>query len=156
MVKLAHGRAGVAAPRWQRGFTMLEVLISVLVISLGLLGFAGLQAVSIKANNTAHQRSMATILAYDIVDRMRANRPAAIAGSYNFALGAGGAGGGGVVGTDIGELINEVSDALPGGQAGVAVTADGSATIQIQWTGQDDKDGNGQPDLVLFTTQTKI
>ena len=69
------------------GFTLIEVMIAVLVLSLGLLGLAGLQATSLKANASAATRGQATLLAYDIVDRMRANRDAALAGTYNNTAG---------------------------------------------------------------------
>jgi len=60
-------------PAAQGGFTMIEVLIAVLVLSIGLLGLAGLQAASLRNNHSAYLRSQATILAYGIADRMRAN-----------------------------------------------------------------------------------
>jgi len=56
------------------GFTLIEVLISTLVLAVGLLGLAGLQAASIKNNLSAYNRSQATQLAYDMADRMRANK----------------------------------------------------------------------------------
>ncbi len=56
------------------GFTLIEVLIATLVLAVGLLGLAGLQAVSIKNNLSAYNRSQATQLAYDMADRMRANK----------------------------------------------------------------------------------
>jgi len=71
----------------QQGFTLIEVLIAVLVLSLGLLGLAGLQASSLRYNNSAAARGQATFLAYDIIDRMRANKTAAIAGSYDTSYG---------------------------------------------------------------------
>lgn len=55
------------------GFTLIEVLISMLVLAVGLLGLAGLQATGIKNNLSAYHRSQASILAYDLADRMRAN-----------------------------------------------------------------------------------
>jgi type IV pilus assembly protein PilV len=70
-----------------QGFTLMEVMIAVLVLSLGLLGLAGLQATSLKANTSAAARGQATLLAYDIIDRMRANRDAALAGTYNNTVG---------------------------------------------------------------------
>lgn len=56
-----------------KGFTLIEVLIAMLVLSVGLLGLAGMQATSIKNNQSAYFRSQATQLAYDLADRMRAN-----------------------------------------------------------------------------------
>lgn len=56
------------------GFTLIEVLIAALVLALGLLGLAGLQATSIRNNLSAYNRSQATQLAYDMADRMRANK----------------------------------------------------------------------------------
>ena len=55
------------------GFTLIEVLIAMVVLAVGLLGLAGLQATSLKNNQSAYNRSQATQLAYDIADRMRAN-----------------------------------------------------------------------------------
>ena len=66
--------------------TLLEVLIALLVLSVGLLGMAGLQATSIRSNQSAYLRSQASILANDAIDRMRVNRVAADTGSYALAL----------------------------------------------------------------------
>lgn len=62
-----------------RGFTLIEVLVAVFVLSIGLLGLAGLQATSLRNNHGGYLRSQANILAYDLIDRMRANRDVAIA-----------------------------------------------------------------------------
>lgn len=55
------------------GFTLIEVLITMVVLAVGLLGLAGLQITSLKNNQSAYHRSQANQLAYDIIDRMRAN-----------------------------------------------------------------------------------
>jgi type IV pilus assembly protein PilV len=73
-----------ASPPLQHGFSMLEVLIAVFVISLGLLGLAGLQSVSLKNNASASQRTIATQLAYDMSDRMRANMVSVLTGDYHY------------------------------------------------------------------------
>lgn len=65
-----------------RGFTLLEVLVAVVVLSIGLLGLAMMQVESLKYNTDAYLRTQATILAYEIIDRMRANSAAARAGDY--------------------------------------------------------------------------
>ena len=72
----------------QKGFTMLEVLVAIIIFSFGLLGLAGLQLVSLANNLSANSRSTATALAYDMADRMRANRQGAVAGNYNNIAGA--------------------------------------------------------------------
>ncbi len=64
-----------ARRRRESGFSLIEVLIALLVLSIGLLGLAALQAQGLRFNHDALVRTHATNLAYDIVDRMRANRP---------------------------------------------------------------------------------
>lgn len=70
----------------QRGATLIEVLVAMLVLSIGLLGLAGMQMTALKSNQSAYYRSQATVLAYDIIDRMRANRADALNGVYDIAL----------------------------------------------------------------------
>ena len=53
------------------GFSLMEVLVAMLVLAIGLLGLASLQAQSLKFNHEAYIRSQATILAYEIMDKMR-------------------------------------------------------------------------------------
>jgi len=67
----------------QFGLTLIEVLVAIVIISFGLLGVAGLQLTGLKNNQSAFNRSTANILAYDMLDRMRANKAALIAGNYN-------------------------------------------------------------------------
>ncbi len=59
--------------RLQRGFTLIEVLISILVLSVGVLGVTGLQLIALDANRDALLRSEANQLANDIVDRIEVN-----------------------------------------------------------------------------------
>jgi len=63
---------------------MLEILIALLVLSLGLLGLAALQTLGVKFNQESYERTQATLLAYDMIDRIRANPTARTAGSNNF------------------------------------------------------------------------
>ena len=62
----------------QGGFTLFEVLIALLIFSVGLLGLAHLQGFSMSSSYNSHLRTQATALASSIVDRMRANRDQAI------------------------------------------------------------------------------
>ena len=72
----------------QRGFTLIEVLVSGLILAIGLVGVAGLQAFSLKNNQSAFMRSQATALAYDLADRMRSNVAGANGGFYDPASAA--------------------------------------------------------------------
>jgi type IV pilus assembly protein PilV len=71
------------ARRRQSGFSLLEVLIALLVLSIGLLGLAALQTMGLKFNTQSYQRTQAVLQAYDIIDRMRANPIGMAAGLYN-------------------------------------------------------------------------
>lgn len=69
--------------RTSRGMSLLEVLVAIVILSLGLMGLAGLQAASLRNNQTAYYRSIATQQAYDMADRMRANLAGVRAGNYS-------------------------------------------------------------------------
>lgn len=64
----------VSMRRRVSGVTLIEVLVAVLVLSLGLLGYAALLAFSLKANQSANFRTQATVMAYEVLDMIRANR----------------------------------------------------------------------------------
>jgi type IV pilus assembly protein PilV len=69
--------------RAQTGSGLIESLISILVVSIGFLGFAGLQINGLAAANDSMFRSKAVYLSYQMADRVRANLPAANTGAYN-------------------------------------------------------------------------
>jgi len=102
-----------------RGFSLIEALVSLVVLSIGLLGVAGLQLTSLRSNQGAALRSQATFLAYDIIDRMRANSGAALAGAYNIPFGATGAGGT-PAGNDLIAWKQNLTRTLPVGASGTA------------------------------------
>jgi len=70
----------------QRGFSLLEVLVTVVILSIGMLGVAAVLVTVHKANASSYLRQQAVQQAYDILDRMRANRSVALQGSYDVAL----------------------------------------------------------------------
>jgi len=82
-VNTPHDAPRTGARKRAGGFTMLEVLITLVVISFGLLGLAGLQLFALKNNQSASLRVAATVLAVDMVDRMKANFQGVINGEYN-------------------------------------------------------------------------
>jgi type IV pilus assembly protein PilV len=68
-----------------RGFTLVEVLVSLVILSIGLLGIAKLMLFSSHSNDSAYLRSQATDLAYQMLDNMRANSVQAAATAYDTA-----------------------------------------------------------------------
>lgn len=62
------------------GFSMIELLVAVLVMGIGVLGITGLQMVSLQNNRAALYRAEAVQLAYDMLDRIRANPAGAVPG----------------------------------------------------------------------------
>lgn len=64
----------IGAPRRQRGVSLIEALVTLFVLSIGLLGVAGLQSTGLQAGTTATQRSLAVFHSQEIIERMRANR----------------------------------------------------------------------------------
>lgn len=69
----------------QRGISLLETLIAVLVLAIGLLGVAGLQTTNLKNSQSAHQRTMAVMLAGSMAERIRANTALAATGAFALA-----------------------------------------------------------------------
>jgi len=67
----------------QTGVGLIEVLVAVLVLSIGFIGIAALQARSLSTNNSAMTRSLATVATYSILDAMRADLANAVGGAYN-------------------------------------------------------------------------
>lgn len=79
--------ASAAGPARRNGFTLVEVLIALVVMSIGLLGIGKLVMLSARANDGAYLRTQATALAYSMLDAMRANRQEALVGGYLNAMG---------------------------------------------------------------------
>lgn len=88
MKALSHdtGKRCQGAPS-QRGFGLMEVLVALVVFSIGLLGLLQLQVKSLAANNAAMSRSMATMFSYSIIDAMRIDKTNV--GSYEGTVKAG-------------------------------------------------------------------
>lgn len=136
-----------------RGLTLVEILIALLILSIGLLGLAGLQTLSLKFNTSAYYRTQATALAYDFADRMRANRQAALSDLYLVAFQdpppACGAAvvAGTVAEEDIAAWRNALACRIP--QSTGAVVRNGNEfTITVQWADSED-----EPDMqFVFTT----
>lgn len=168
----------------QAGFALIEVLITFLVLAFGMLGIAGMLLTANKANNSSYAKQQAVQSAYDIVDRIRANRLAGIAGSYNVSnlTSGGSATAPAAPSTDCGAstctaaqlvtydvwfwLAKDLAQ-LPNGSGAVVTAPSGTntlLTITVQWDdspaqsklGGANQSASGQPNLAQFSMQTLL
>lgn len=72
-----------------QGFALIEVLVTIIIMALGLLGMANLQANGVRQNGASLLRTLAAQQAYDMADRIRANPAGVTAGEYNSISGTG-------------------------------------------------------------------
>lgn len=135
------------------GFGLIEVLIALVLLSVGLLGLAGLQTASLRNNDSALVRSRAVAMAYDILDRIRANRTAAAADAYDTKTGEAAASidDSTVAGSDL-KTWKEQVEKLPGGEGSVNLTS-GTFTVAVQWNESWDKSSTGGTQTVTLSTQ---
>lgn len=70
----------------QRGLGLIEVLISVLVLAIGLLGLATLQQVSMRNNQSAMERSIGVVQSYSVIEAIRADPDSAKSGRFNVTI----------------------------------------------------------------------
>jgi type IV pilus assembly protein PilV len=151
-MNIRHASNGRAANRGAgiEGFTLVEVMVSLVILSMGLLGIAKLVLFSAHSNDSAYLRSQATDLAYAILDDMRGNRAIAMAQGYDVPINTAPAAPGSCVGTgcapaalatyDVNTWLSRLALALPSGTGSVTTTttvapapAGTTAVITVQW-----------------------
>lgn len=120
------------------GFTLLEVLVAIFILTIGLLGLASLQIAGTRNTNSAYMRSQASVLAYDLADRIRANRigdyitPLPNGTQRNACLSTTGCSADNMAENDIFEWQNAIATALPLGSGTVSLNS-GVYTLSITW-----------------------
>ena len=136
--------------RSSTGFSLVEVLVALVVLSIGLLGLAGLQTRGVRDNHGAYLRTQATFSAKDLVDSMRANRPAALAGNYDVDFGVEVASASTIATQDLSQWQATLAQ-LPGpGQGKVAVDkANRRVRVDISW--DDSRGSEARATLYLET-----
>jgi type IV pilus assembly protein PilV len=135
-------------PRAQRGFTLIEILVTVVLISVGLLGVAALQLTTLRGNQEAYVRSQASVIANDILDRMRASPIAFRNGLYDTDFNGTGAAST-PAGADLLSWQQSINQLLPGGEVAAAGRIERDAlftnvvTVTIRWTERPQADDPG-------------
>lgn len=150
MTRCPDGFAGA-----QRGATLIEVLIAVLVLAVGLLGVAALQASALRNSQSSFERSQATILTYSLFDAMRADL--ANAATYNT--------GGWMCNAPTGATLrdSQLADWMGTMQANLGTGANTcvqvrdcggvACTVDVRW---DDSRGTGGATSQTITTVTQL
>ncbi|ADC70728.1 type IV pilus modification protein PilV [Thioalkalivibrio sp. K90mix] len=142
-----------------RGVTLIEVLVALVVLSIGVIGLAALQAQALQLNQGAYMRAQATNLAYDIADRMRTNREVALDGAYDTdfqppPVCEAPEAGGDLASADLAQWRMALACALPEGQG--RIERDGDVfTITIRWDNRRLAE-DGEDPIEVFVTRTGI
>lgn len=141
-------------PSKQSGVGLIEILVTVLVLSIGLLGIAALQAQALKNNQSSLERSNAVMLSYFMLDAMRVNRTAAMDGQYNLGQTC-------VVVADAGNLISHdqhiwmqsIKNQLGPSACGEITCNTTRCTVRIYW---DDSRGSAGSTQQMIETSTRL
>lgn len=139
-----------------KGFTLLEVLVSLVILAVGLLGFAGMQARMIKLNQSASERSLAIMASYSMLDAIRANRAQALAGTYNLDQTCSVTKSSeGLAASDQQLWLATLKASLGNSDAtcgAINCTSDGNCTVSIWW----DDSRSGGSATQLFVVQSRV
>ncbi|WP_020411444.1 type IV pilus modification protein PilV [Microbulbifer variabilis] len=153
----------------QSGATLIEVLVSVLVLAIGLLGLASTQMMSLKNGNGSHHRYMAALAAQEIIERMRANPTGFKSGDYDSSdIGSSvgsspdcssGCQPSQLAGLDLYEWGLLLSNNLPSA-TGEIVSKGGQVTVTINWkeqhTGEDYAGSKADLDDAIFEMSVEL
>jgi type IV pilus assembly protein PilV len=150
----------------QTGMTLVEVLVTLVLISVGLLGVAALQLTTLKNTQESYVRSQAALLAADMLDRMRSNQTGFNAGNYDMPNDATGFDQAGATGTvaaaDVAAWQASINRLLPGSDsdaAGRIVRNGRVVTITIRWREREEQAAARTYDpanLPTFQTRSEI
>jgi type IV pilus assembly protein PilV len=157
-------------PRTQSGISLLEVLVSVIVLSVGLLGVAGLQLSGLQYTQAAYQRSQATAVTASLIERMRSNREGVADGEYDGLSVTANQSGltthdcSVTAGCSPAEIADRDIEAwtttsLPrlGGSAAASVSRNGNVfTINVAWADVSERDSSGDAVQRNMTTEVRI
>ena len=153
IVQEATARRHLRMSSRSSGFTLLEVLVALVVLSIGLLGLSGLQTNSLRNNHSAFLRSQATLAITDIMDRMRANSDAANADNYDINYGATPSATACTSNCSVQDVANmdlvewrSYVERLPGGEGEIDVDANGVAEVKVRWA--DTRDSGNKLEII--------
>ena len=144
-----------SSPRDVRGMSLIEVLVAVLVLAVGMLGVAAMQALALRGGQGSLESSQAVMAANSIIEAMRANRANAAGYVYNgiATCGTVPAAGTSLAGNDLNNWVTRLKDTIGTGAAtdtttcGSISAAGGIYTVTVQW--DDSRAGGGSTRTVV-------
>jgi type IV pilus assembly protein PilV len=135
----------------QRGFGLIEVLVSLLIVSIGLLGIASLQAMALKNTGSSMERSQAVIQTYSYLDFLRANRAQAVISELDLPMTCDPEN---LPGTQVEQRrwITQLHETLGPESCGMVVCmGGGKCTVTVQWNDSRAEGGLEEQQLVTET-----
>jgi type IV pilus assembly protein PilV len=120
--------------RRQRGATLIEVLVSVVVLSIGLLGAAALQSSALRNNQSSYETSQMTVLGQAMLDAMRNNLAGVDAGGYqNASYVCAAPSGSGLATADMRRWIGDLQSQINRSACGRISCTARTCTVGIRW-----------------------
>ena len=145
------------SPAHQRGMGLIEVLVTLLILSTSLLALGAMQTRSLQFNQGAYFRSQANIFAYDILDRMRINLDNI--GEYDSELLHVDEAEAPVMtplaAADLHAWRRNISSELPNGKGGIDCDAESICTLTIEWD-ELNSTGNAAENKTTFTYSARL
>lgn len=137
------------SPRAQRGIGMIEVMVAVLVLAIGVLGIAALQAITLKNSGSSAARTQAAIQAYSMMDIIRADR--ANLASYNTNIYT--TADSGAPGTMDAWLVGLRQTVSPDAMGRVICTEDEmSCSVGVQWNDERATGGSSRQEIEVASS----
>lgn len=141
-------------PSAERGASLIEALVSLVILAIGILGMLALQGAALRNNQSANERTISVVASYSIIDAMRANRQAALNGAYNYDINTPNCAppnGAAQANRDVAAwLVALQADLGPSACGNINCTV-GLCAVQIRWNDERATEGNA-----AFTMNTEV
>lgn len=154
-----HACTSATKAAHSRGTSLIEVLIAVLILGIGLLGIASMQAITLRNGQSSMERSQAVMQTYSILDAMRSNVALARANAYSMARTCAPPAAGTLAQNDLRDWITNIQTNLGATACGtilcevivvVPATANRICTVTVEWN-----DSRGSQGSAAQTTVTR-
>ncbi len=142
----------IKSPSTQKGVSLLEVMVAVLILSFGMLGLAAMQTNALRNNQSSFQKNQAIMLSYFMIDAIRLDRTSS--GSYAMTKTCTvPSSASGVIATNKKLWLQHIQDNLGANGCGEVSCNANNCTVRIYWN---DERGTGGSSSAVLETNTRI